>query len=1364
MKQRLLSVILCVMMVFTVVAPVTVMAEDYSDYVPGEVTGNMLAYPANINQYTTSNGTGGDMYRGSGNSLDAQKVYGFLEKTGAASSYFTAGPCYMSTADGNKRLTTPIVSGTTYAVSVRLRNGAPEKKETLKAAISYSTGLQPAVRWDVTSDEFVTYTGVFTATKDATSIGLGFDATVNRSAVTDADRGMLLLDYSSAYTYIGEEYAYDLVAYADNENIEAGETVTVNAEVVNQVGIQGSLEQNIEFMVLNEGRTQEITEGITLTDNGNGEATVEVADTVASGRYVILAVSNDYDGFRKGVVITVENQKVIEDTIEAIKGEDADTLAGNLASYLNILSIDDETVTKADVTELAKIIAGGIADEEISDREDMEEYIVRASVVALYNEPSDEIELYDANGEFIYEDILKLEDAIAYEVKDYVTDEGMVLVQEALTQKGYTSYAEFTKAVASELILKAISNSTEDGIEYLGEVLTAQNLAYIEVEADAFLNLNNNIQFLRDEIKGKEFTLETLEAMLTSAYESDMAALNADYVPGEVKGSLFVKTLSNNINLYTPNNGTGGTMYRGEGNSLDKEKMYGFLEKTDGKSSYFTAGPVYLTVSNERIAEPIVQGKTYAVAVRLKNGAPEKKATLKAAVAYGTGVAPAVSWDVSSSEFVTYTGVFTATKDATSVSLGFDATVDRSAVTDEDRGFLLLDYSAPYTYVGEEYLYDLTLSADTLKVEAGTSLNLTANAVNQVGMAFSSKAPSFNYYALNEERSESASGFAFVTSNNTKTAAVEVDVNTQPGYYTLMVEETTLGVEGFKKGIIIEVTKPVIRDTESGAKNITIDVTEGDTTVGVFDETVFTADVTDALGSSIAGTYEFDWYVLNEERTDIIEDGFVLGVSQDTRKLTLALSADVPEGAYYVVAEADGIRKSVALTVDKTNDIAVIIDNITNKPDKFKEDIETVVSLIELGGTYAQSADMAELADIIVAGADKESLTDKATLTEYIKRAAVVALYNKPSDKVELADENGNFKFASELKLEAIDTNGVTLYAGAMSELSKAGKKALQTALTGNDYSTCEKFTEALCQNLILVTIANPKDEGIAYLNTILTKKNLEKAGIDAGALFTLDDASDFLANEIAKKTFTVETLEKALDDAYETEDTEDDDDDDDNRGGSKVSFGGGGGGGSVSAGNKEEKKEPATAGTEFTDVPKTHWAYSDIHYLRDIGVINGVTEDCYNPDATVTREQFLKILMEAFNISTTSSGKDFADVDNSAWYAPYVNGGVANGIINGKSATEFGVGSAVTRQDACVMIDRVLGLSGNISEEIGFADKNEIADYAVKSVAALSGYGIVNGVGNNAFNPGGVCTRAQAAKIISQALSISNSLNLNGR
>ena len=59
------------------------------------------------------------------------------------------------------------------------------------------------------------------------------------------------------------------------------------------------------------------------------------------------------------------------------------------------------------------------------------------------------------------------------------------------------------------------------------------------------------------------------------------------------------------------------------------------------------------------------------------------------------------------------------------------------------------------------------------------------------------------------------------------------------------------------------------------------------------------------------------------------------------------------------------------------------------------------------------------------------------------------------------------------------------------------------------------------------------------------------------------------------------------------------------------------------------------------------------------------------------------------------------------------------------------------------------------------YVDDKDIADYAKASVAVLSSYGVVNGVGANEFNPGGLCTRAQAAKIIANMLSVCNSLGI---
>ena len=59
--------------------------------------------------------------------------------------------------------------------------------------------------------------------------------------------------------------------------------------------------------------------------------------------------------------------------------------------------------------------------------------------------------------------------------------------------------------------------------------------------------------------------------------------------------------------------------------------------------------------------------------------------------------------------------------------------------------------------------------------------------------------------------------------------------------------------------------------------------------------------------------------------------------------------------------------------------------------------------------------------------------------------------------------------------------------------------------------------------------------------------------------------------------------------------------------------------------------------------------------------------------------------------------------------------------------------------------------LDGDISSasETNFDDNENISDYAKEAVAALSKMGVINGKGNNIFDPRNVATRAEAAKVI---------------
>ena len=177
------------------------------------------------------------------------------------------------------------------------------------------------------------------------------------------------------------------------------------------------------------------------------------------------------------------------------------------------------------------------------------------------------------------------------------------------------------------------------------------------------------------------------------------------------------------------------------------------------------------------------------------------------------------------------------------------------------------------------------------------------------------------------------------------------------------------------------------------------------------------------------------------------------------------------------------------------------------------------------------------------------------------------------------------------------------------------------------------------------------------------------------------------------------------------------------------------------------------TPATKFTDLATVPWAAEAIEYLANQKVIQGVRADAFEPDRAVTREEFVKILVGAFDVSWSGQVTDFADVDASAWYAPYVFAAAEKGIVQGIDARYFGIGAEISRQDMAVMLYRTLQiLEKELQKTVtvqSFADEAQIAEYAKEAVDALCGYGVMNGVSETEFAPEDHATRAMAAKVI---------------
>lgn len=209
--------------------------------------------------------------------------------------------------------------------------------------------------------------------------------------------------------------------------------------------------------------------------------------------------------------------------------------------------------------------------------------------------------------------------------------------------------------------------------------------------------------------------------------------------------------------------------------------------------------------------------------------------------------------------------------------------------------------------------------------------------------------------------------------------------------------------------------------------------------------------------------------------------------------------------------------------------------------------------------------------------------------------------------------------------------------------------------------------------------------------------------------------------------------------------------------------IGGGGGGGGVtvvappaSEETKVDAEKLAEQDTKeiFNDLDSAQWAIPYIKYLSENHIMQGDGKGNFRPNDGILREEFLKLILEAFDVEIVSDAEiAFSDVVENAWYYDYVVTAVSMNLVQGISETEFGVGRYISRQDAAVLLQRILE-KREISltekdQKTTFTDSNKISEYATEAVALLSKAKIINGYENGEFAPEKSILRCEAAKII---------------
>ena len=190
-----------------------------------------------------------------------------------------------------------------------------------------------------------------------------------------------------------------------------------------------------------------------------------------------------------------------------------------------------------------------------------------------------------------------------------------------------------------------------------------------------------------------------------------------------------------------------------------------------------------------------------------------------------------------------------------------------------------------------------------------------------------------------------------------------------------------------------------------------------------------------------------------------------------------------------------------------------------------------------------------------------------------------------------------------------------------------------------------------------------------------------------------------------------------------------------------------------------EVEKEPEEDKTEismtFTDVKSTDWFFDSVKYVADNKLMNGVSETEFAPDNTLTRAMLVTVLYRNAGEPATNRSIPFADIDMGAYYANAVSWAKQNGIISGVTENEFAPDANITREQIATIMFRYAQYKGydvSVGENtniLSYDDFDSISEYAIAAMQYACGSGLMKGKTASTLNPKDNATRAEIAAVL---------------
>ncbi len=173
----------------------------------------------------------------------------------------------------------------------------------------------------------------------------------------------------------------------------------------------------------------------------------------------------------------------------------------------------------------------------------------------------------------------------------------------------------------------------------------------------------------------------------------------------------------------------------------------------------------------------------------------------------------------------------------------------------------------------------------------------------------------------------------------------------------------------------------------------------------------------------------------------------------------------------------------------------------------------------------------------------------------------------------------------------------------------------------------------------------------------------------------------------------------------------------------------------------------------EFSDLEMNQWYHQYIDYVLETGLMEGIGDGKFAPNANMTRAQLVTVLYRMAGEPAVELTDVFQDVREDDWFSEAVSWAYANGITQGMTESLFAPHASVTREQMVTFFARYAVLSGVEMEAEGdlsdFTDAAAVSEYAEDAMIWAVENGLILGMDNGTIAPKGTATRAQVAAIL---------------